>query len=193
MAPGLPEIATRYNISNPTIVALTLSIYLLAFVFSPFLVGPLSEIYGRNWVLHLSNLFFMVFVLASVFAPTAGALIGFRFLGTHFITLASPNSPTEFIQAGLGGCTPVVIGGGSVSDMFDSRERGTAMSVFTMGPLVGPILGPTIGKLSLLTSHIRNYSSPERRGGFPKHRCSMGVCSSYYHGRCGCSRWDPFS
>jgi hypothetical protein len=31
MAPGLPEIAAKYNIQNPTIVALTLSAFLLAF------------------------------------------------------------------------------------------------------------------------------------------------------------------
>jgi hypothetical protein len=31
MAPGLPEVATKYNISNETIVALTLSIFLISF------------------------------------------------------------------------------------------------------------------------------------------------------------------
>lgn len=32
MAPGLPEIAHAFNITNPTIAALTLSIFLLAYV-----------------------------------------------------------------------------------------------------------------------------------------------------------------
>lgn len=31
MAPGLPEIATKYRITSPSVVALTLSIFLLAF------------------------------------------------------------------------------------------------------------------------------------------------------------------
>jgi len=31
MAPGLPEIAIKYGITNPSVVALTLSIFLLAF------------------------------------------------------------------------------------------------------------------------------------------------------------------
>lgn len=31
MAPGLPEIAIRYDITNATVVALTLSIFLLSF------------------------------------------------------------------------------------------------------------------------------------------------------------------
>ena len=30
MAPGLPEVATKYGITNPSVVALTLSIYVLA-------------------------------------------------------------------------------------------------------------------------------------------------------------------
>ena len=30
MAPGLPEVAIKYQITNPTILALTLSIFLLA-------------------------------------------------------------------------------------------------------------------------------------------------------------------
>lgn len=33
MAPGLPEVAAQYNITNPTLIALTLSIYLLTFAF----------------------------------------------------------------------------------------------------------------------------------------------------------------
>ena len=31
MAPGLPEIATKYGITNSTVVALTLSIFLFAY------------------------------------------------------------------------------------------------------------------------------------------------------------------
>ncbi|KAF8491422.1 MFS general substrate transporter [Gautieria morchelliformis] len=137
MAPGLPEIATRYSITNPSLVALTLSIYLLAFAIGPFLVGPLSEMYGRTWVLHCSNLFFLVFSMACIFAPTAGSLTGFRFL------------------AGLGGCTPVSIGGGSVSDLFSGRDRGTAMSIYSMGPLVGPVLGPIAGGFIVQTIGIK--------------------------------------
>lgn len=85
MAPGLPDIAVHYHIGNPTIVALTLSIYLLAFAVGPLILGPLSEIYGRAWVLHLSNLFFLAFTLGCVFAPNTGSLIAFRFLGASSV------------------------------------------------------------------------------------------------------------
>jgi MFS family permease len=82
MAPGLPAIAAHYHIDNPTVVALTLSIYLLAFAVGPLVLGPLSEIYGRAWVLHFANLFFLAFTLGCAFAPNTSSLIAFRFLGT---------------------------------------------------------------------------------------------------------------
>lgn len=33
MAPGIPEIAMKYGIRDPTVIALTLSIFLLSFAF----------------------------------------------------------------------------------------------------------------------------------------------------------------
>lgn len=50
MAPALPAVADRFNITNDTEVALTLSIFLLTFAIGPLFLGPLSEIYGRQWV-----------------------------------------------------------------------------------------------------------------------------------------------
>jgi MFS family permease len=50
MAPALPHIAERFNIVNPTEVALTLSIFMLSYALSPLLNAPLSEMYGRTWV-----------------------------------------------------------------------------------------------------------------------------------------------
>ena len=50
MAPALPQIAQKMHITNATVVALTLSIFLLTFAIGPLIFGPLSEIYGRAWV-----------------------------------------------------------------------------------------------------------------------------------------------
>lgn len=68
MAPGLPEIATKYGITSQTTVAMTLSIFLLSFAIGvsttyatypdfllnspkPLFLAPLSEMYGRTWVM----------------------------------------------------------------------------------------------------------------------------------------------
>ncbi|KAF8516470.1 major facilitator superfamily domain-containing protein [Hysterangium stoloniferum] len=127
MAPALPEIGQHYNITSPTLLNLTLTIFLLAFGLAPLVIAPFSEIYGRVWVLHLSMIFFLAFSFGCIFAPTAGALIAFRFL------------------AGIGGSTPISIGGGVVSDLFRPNERAGAMSLYAMGPVLGPAIGPIAG------------------------------------------------
>lgn len=81
MAPGLPQIAEHYGITNETITALTLSIFLLTFAIGPLIFGPLSEMYGRTWVYHIANLLFLAFNLGCAFSDTVGILLGFRLLG----------------------------------------------------------------------------------------------------------------
>lgn len=49
MAPALPDIAEHLNITNPTLISLTLSIFLVTFAIGPLILAPLSEIYGRTW------------------------------------------------------------------------------------------------------------------------------------------------
>ncbi|KAG8790529.1 hypothetical protein FRC12_011672 [Ceratobasidium sp. 428] len=127
MAPGLPEVAEGFHITNPTVIALTLSIFLLAYAVGPLFLSPLSEVYGRTWPLHISNMFFLIFNLASAWAPNVTALIVFRFL------------------AGLGGSAPLAIGAGSIGDLFAERDRAIAMSLFSLGPLLGPVIGPIAG------------------------------------------------
>ncbi|EIN10549.1 multidrug resistance protein 4 [Punctularia strigosozonata HHB-11173 SS5] len=127
MAPGLPAIASHYNITSSTIIAMTLSIFLLSFAIGPLILAPVSEMYGRTWVLHIGNLFFLCFNLGCAYAPTTGSLIGLRFL------------------AGFAGSAPIAVGGGSVSDMFSEKDRAGAMAAYTLGPLIGPAIGPLIG------------------------------------------------
>lgn len=98
MAPGLPDLALKYGITNTTVIALTLSIFLLSFAIGPLFLGPLSEMYGRVWVcphafvahtsphthhqvLHIGNLLFLCFNLGCALAPTTNIFIAFRFLG----------------------------------------------------------------------------------------------------------------
>ncbi|TRM67933.1 major facilitator superfamily domain-containing protein [Schizophyllum amplum] len=127
MAPALLQVSTRYDITNDTILAMTLSIFLLSFALGSLTLPPLSEMYGRKWLLHLSNIAFAVFNLVCAFAPTTGTLIAFRLL------------------SGYPGAGPVSIGGGCVADLFREEERASAMALYTLGPLVGPVIGPVIG------------------------------------------------
>ncbi|OCH93097.1 multidrug resistance protein 4 [Obba rivulosa] len=127
MAPALELIAEHFGINSPTITSMTLSIFLLTFAVGPLILGPMSEMYGRTWIMHICNLLFIAFNLGCAFAPTAGALIGFRLL------------------SGFVGSAPIACGGGTISDMFSERDRASAMAVYSLGPLIGPVVGPIAG------------------------------------------------
>lgn len=127
MSPGLPQVATKYGITSETILALSLSIYLLSFAISLILFAPLSEMYGRTWIFHISTLLFAGCNFGCAFAPNAGSLIGLRFL------------------AGLAGGGPIACGPGSISDLFSEHDRALPMSVYTLGALLGPVIGPIAG------------------------------------------------
>jgi MFS family permease len=49
------------------------------------------------------------------------------------------------LLAGMMGSTPLTIGGGTMSDMFRVEERGGAMAIWSLGPLLGPVIGPVAG------------------------------------------------
>lgn len=127
MAPGLPEIGIHYGIQSQSVIALTLSIYILAWAVGPLLFAPFSEIYGRKWILIISNVVFLAFNIACIFAPNTGSLIAFRFI------------------AGLGASTPISIGGSLVGDLFVEKERAGPSAASFLGVLLGPPTGPIMG------------------------------------------------
>ena len=47
--------------------------------------------------------------------------------------------------AGLGGSAAVSIGAGVIGDLFSTKDRALAMSIYTLGPLIGPSVGPIAG------------------------------------------------
>lgn len=83
-------------------------------------------------VLQLTNVLYLFFNLGCSLARTETQLVVFRFL------------------SGLGGSAPLAIGGGLLSDLFDAEQRGKAMSIYSLMPLLGPAIGP-IGMFFLLS------------------------------------------
>ncbi|GKT45294.1 efflux pump vrtL [Colletotrichum spaethianum] len=127
VAPALEAIGSELNITSSFEQALVLSIFVLAYAIGPLAWGPLSELYGRVIVLQLTNLFYMFFNLGCGLARTKGQIIAFRFL------------------AGLGGSAPLAIGGGVLGDLFEAEQRGKAISLYSLMPLLGPAIGPIAG------------------------------------------------
>ncbi|KAK2004456.1 major facilitator superfamily transporter [Colletotrichum falcatum] len=127
VAPALEVIGSELNITSSFEQALVLSIFVLAYAVGPLAWGPLSEIYGRVIVLQLTNVLYMCFNLGCGLARTKGQIIAFRFF------------------AGLGGSAPLAIGGGVLGDLFEPEQRGQAISIYTLMPMLGPAIGPIAG------------------------------------------------
>ncbi|KAJ7863866.1 MFS polyamine transporter [Mycena leptocephala] len=118
IAPASAQVAERFGITNDVTIALVTSVFFL---------GPLSEIFGRNRIIQGANLWYLVWNLGCGFAQNTGELLTFRFL------------------AGLGGSAPLAIGGGVLGDIWDAEERGKAIAIFSLAPLLGPVVGPLCG------------------------------------------------
>lgn len=80
LAPALSTIAEEFHITNSMEQALVMSIFLLAYAIGPFLLGPLSEIYGRVVVLQTANIVYLVFNTLGGFAKSKEQILAYRFL-----------------------------------------------------------------------------------------------------------------
>ncbi|PVH78271.1 MFS general substrate transporter [Cadophora sp. DSE1049] len=127
VAPGLPQIATELMIPDPVEKSLVFAIFGFGFIVGALPYGPLSELYGRAPVLHVSYFVFFVFNLASGFANTKAQLLIFRIL------------------AGVGGSAPNTIGAGVVSDCFNAEDIGRGSAFYGLAPRLGPAVGPLVG------------------------------------------------
>ncbi|KAL9052055.1 MAG: hypothetical protein Q9162_005626 [Coniocarpon cinnabarinum] len=119
--------AMTFVTTSLLLAGFVVSVYVLGYASGPLVAAPLSELYGRQWVYAISNVFFVIFSIACAVATSLNMLIGFRFL------------------AGIAGSTVIAIGGGTVADLFVQEERGKAMSLWSLGPLIGPVAGPVAG------------------------------------------------
>lgn len=118
-APGIPQVMSDFHSNSITLASFVVSVFLIGYVAGPLFVAPISEMYGRTYVYNVSNLLFVIFTVACAVSSSLNMLIGFRFL------------------SGACGATPLVLGGGTIADMFPQERRGGVMAVWAMGPLLG--------------------------------------------------------
>ncbi|MCJ1400067.1 hypothetical protein MMC11_003270, partial [Xylographa trunciseda] len=126
-APAASSLMADFGSTNTTIATLTVTIYLLGFALGPLLVAPLSELYGRLIVYHICNGIFLAFTIACAVSSDVAMFLVFRFI------------------TGCAGAAPLTIGGGTVADVIPQEQRGAAMAIFAVGPLLGPVIGPVMG------------------------------------------------
>ncbi|KAL0943844.1 uncharacterized protein CTRU02_201731 [Colletotrichum truncatum] len=126
-APAVSQVASEFNNHSPEIAAFVVSVDVLGFAFGPLGMAPLSELYGRVKVLHVSGIGFLAFTIACAVAPNMTSLIIFRFLSGVFGSCIGPT------------------GAGAIADMVPQEKRAVAVAVSAAGGLLGPIVGPILG------------------------------------------------
>lgn len=101
------------------------------------LIAPLSELYGRYPVFNAANLLFIVGVAVAGLSQSSNTFIFARFLTGCAVASNVLN--------------PAIIG-----DMFPSEERGSAMSLIMLAPLLGGAVGPGIAGAIVQTATWRH-------------------------------------
>jgi multidrug resistance protein len=126
--PALVQIAGSLpGASNPDLLLLSVSLYMVMVGVTTLLWGPLSDRFGRRVVLLVTLVLFIAVTIGCIFARDIGALIGLR--AVQGAVVGSTVSVTQAI----------------IADLFAPPERGYAMGVWTIPLLVGPIAAPAIG------------------------------------------------
>jgi MFS family permease len=80
LAPALPTLKDEFNIESSVTNYLLMSIFLLAYAVGPFVLAPLSEMYGRVVVLQSANLVFLLFNTLCGWSTSKEQMLAFRFL-----------------------------------------------------------------------------------------------------------------
>ncbi|KAL2360448.1 hypothetical protein RJZ56_006674 [Blastomyces dermatitidis] len=128
------DVSRIYGISTQVAI-LGLSLYVLGFATGPLVWAPLSELKGRRLPLLIATFGFTIFQFAGGAAKDLQTIMLCRFFGGFF------------------GACPLAVVAAVFSDMFDSRLRGLAITVFSMTVFTGPLLAPFVGGF-IVTSHL---------------------------------------
>jgi MFS family permease len=126
MAPALNDIGSSLHMNQEESV-MGMSVYLLATAFGPLVIGPLSEVYGRQPVLQVTNIWFLIWNIICGFANGKGLLIASRLL------------------AGLGASAIYALAGGVLGDIWPPEQRGRSMALYILIPMLGAAVGPIVG------------------------------------------------
>jgi DHA1 family bicyclomycin/chloramphenicol resistance-like MFS transporter len=137
MLPALPNIGAAFHIDVPNHLQMVLSAFLIGFGAGQFIMGPLSDSYGRRRVL-LAGM--VVYCIASVLA------------------IAAPSFETLLLARalqGLGTSATRVIATSIVRDCYVGRRMASVMSLAMMVFIAVPVIAPSFGQAVMLMTQWR--------------------------------------
>ena len=123
---GLPDMITELGTDEPTIT-MTMYCFLISLAVSALFMGPLSDKYGRRYILTISMVVYTVMSVACALSTSVWMLIVFR----------------VFQAVGGGGALAISIA--LVKDCFRGQDMFTVMSFVAVIGVLGPVLSPVIG------------------------------------------------
>ncbi|KAE8367279.1 major facilitator superfamily domain-containing protein [Aspergillus caelatus] len=127
VAPAVPQILREFNSNNAEIGTFIVTIELLGTGVGPILMGPMSEVVGRRIIYNCANIGFSAFTIGCALTPSLAGLVVLRFLQGCAASCSLNNA------------------GGTISDLVPIHRRGFAMSMYSVGFLLGPAVGPVAG------------------------------------------------
>ncbi|THC91331.1 hypothetical protein EYZ11_009196 [Aspergillus tanneri] len=127
IAPAVPQILREFHSTNEVVGTLVVTIELLGTGVGPILMGPMSEVVGRRVIYNCANIGFSAFSLGCALTPSLPGLVIMRFLQGCSASCSLNNA------------------GGTISDLVPIHRRGFAMSMYSVGFLLGPAVGPIAG------------------------------------------------
>src|SRR5580700_3673269 len=137
MLPALPNIAATFHITIANRPQAVLSTFLVGFGVGQFVMGPLSDRFGRRPVL-IDGM--ALYCVASVLAITASS----------FETLLLAR-----LLQGLGTSATRVIATSIVRDCYSGRRMASVMSLAMMVFIAVPVISPSLGQAVLLLTQWR--------------------------------------
>jgi MFS transporter, DHA1 family, multidrug resistance protein len=137
MLPALPNIASAFHIVDANRPQLVLSIFLLGFGIGQFVIGPLSDRFGRRPVLLGGMTVYFIASALAIAAPSFETLLLARAL------------------QGLGTSATRVIATSVVRDCYAGRRMASVMSLAMMVFIAVPVVAPSFGQAVLLVTQWR--------------------------------------
>jgi DHA1 family bicyclomycin/chloramphenicol resistance-like MFS transporter len=132
MLPSLPDIGATFRIADANRLQTVLSTFLFGFGLGQFVIGPLSDRFGRRPVLLLGMGVYCIASLIAIVAPSFEMLLLARAL------------------QGLGTAATRVIATSIVRDCYAGRRMASVMSLVMMIFIAVPVVAPSIGQAIML-------------------------------------------
>jgi DHA1 family bicyclomycin/chloramphenicol resistance-like MFS transporter len=132
MLPALPNVAAAFHIGDANRVQAVLSVFLTGFGAGQFVMGPLSDRFGRRPILLGGLIVYGIASLLAIIAPTFETLLLARAL------------------QGLGTAASRVIATSIVRDCYSGRRMASVVSLAMMIFISVPVIAPSIGQAIML-------------------------------------------